>query len=638
MADKMITKVKEGGSKNNEIPLGVEAQYVKLDQEDGKSGAYGDNASHRENHTNLQDKIIQLNKSIRLDEHSGNASGAYSTAFGKNTKATGDNAHSEGESTIAKGVASHAEGKETIADEYMGAHAEGFKSQALNASTHAEGYNTKAKGDCSHAEGNITVAEGDSSHAEGANTTAGASCAHAEGNSTTASGEDSHAEGFHTIASGNHSHAEGQGTIAEGSCSHTEGYSTVAKSTNSHAEGQETEANANSSHVEGYKTRTGSSEPLINTIPPVKNIASHAEGIGTCANNKAAHAEGIFTIADGMGSHAEGVNTIAIGDGSHAEGLDNYETGPAGHVEGQGHLVQDGLLEIPSYAIKVVPDTPYYDENGYKMTSFEKTPVNLQGLPVENIETYRYLVSGFIASLPEELNYDDIKNKYIKAKHSLSGFPMYGDVEVIVFFAGNARFIALAQTDFYLGPDFPRYDTFTFLHQLKLGATLLEPGHHVQGRYSILKSSYAHVVGGGSSDSDRKNIHNLDWSGNAEFAGDVIAYGCNGKNPIKLSSLRELGSGSLVVREEDDFTHAYYIGNEILRAIKAGRQILIELVNKGQNNTHRLYSPVITYHLPKDKDSKLSLFYLPDQANISDGLSSLFAEIQIPITETLFPN
>ena len=33
--------------------------------------------------------------------------------------------------------------------------------------------------------------------------------------------------------------------------------------------------------------------------------------------------------------------------------------------------------------------------------------------------------------------------------------------------------------------------------------------------------NYAHIVGGGTSDSNRKNIHTIDWNGNAYFAGSV---------------------------------------------------------------------------------------------------------------------
>lgn len=46
---------------------------------------------------------------------------------------------------------------------------------------------------------------------------------------------------------------------------------------------------------------------------------------------------------------------------------------------------------------------------------------------------------------------------------------------------------------------------------------------HVQGRFNIedTNNQYAHIVGGGTPYGDRKNIHTLDWEGNAEFAGDV---------------------------------------------------------------------------------------------------------------------
>lgn len=52
---------------------------------------------------------------------------------------------------------------------------------------------------------------------------------------------------------------------------------------------------------------------------------------------------------------------------------------------------------------------------------------------------------------------------------------------------------------------------------------------HVQGRFNIVEGTdnqseygtYAHIVGNGTSGSNRSNAHTLDWSGNAWFAGDV---------------------------------------------------------------------------------------------------------------------
>lgn len=46
---------------------------------------------------------------------------------------------------------------------------------------------------------------------------------------------------------------------------------------------------------------------------------------------------------------------------------------------------------------------------------------------------------------------------------------------------------------------------------------------HVQGKFNIedTANKYAHIVGNGTSDTERSNAHTLDWEGNAWFAGTV---------------------------------------------------------------------------------------------------------------------
>lgn len=56
---------------------------------------------------------------------------------------------------------------------------------------------------------------------------------------------------------------------------------------------------------------------------------------------------------------------------------------------------------------------------------------------------------------------------------------------------------------------------------------------HVTGKYNISQKNYAEIIGGGTSDSDRKNIRTLDWTGNGWFAGDVT----NGEG-VSLNSLK----------------------------------------------------------------------------------------------------
>ena len=134
------------------------------------------------------------NAEIFNDKNTNIASGDYTHAEGKSTKAEGNRSHSEGESTRAGGPRSH-----------------------------AEGYQSVATGDSSHAEGYLSVATGDSSHAEGSYTIAQGNFSHAEGHSSLAEKEYSHAEGFYARAKGNYSHAEGNSTIASSDEQHVQG-------------------------------------------------------------------------------------------------------------------------------------------------------------------------------------------------------------------------------------------------------------------------------------------------------------------------------------------------------------------------------------------------------------------------------
>ena len=59
---------------------------------------------------------------------------------------------------------------------------------------------------------------------------------------------------------------------------------------------------------------------------------------------------------------------------------------------------------------------------------------------------------------------------------------------------------------------------------------------HVEGIANIedTEDKYVHIVGNGDWDA-RSNAHTLDWDGNAEFMGDVVAHGCSSAEiPISL--------------------------------------------------------------------------------------------------------
>ena len=134
---------------------------------------------------NKADKSKYSDTTINVGRKAGTTVGAYSTAEGFDTTASGESSHAEGSNTTASGSYSHAEGSNTIASEYA---------------SHAEGGKTTASGNFSHAEGSRTTASGNFSHAEGSNTTASGSYSHAEGSNTIAKGESQHVQGKYNIA------------------------------------------------------------------------------------------------------------------------------------------------------------------------------------------------------------------------------------------------------------------------------------------------------------------------------------------------------------------------------------------------------------------------------------------------------
>lgn len=96
-----------------------------------------------------------------------------------------------------------------------------------------------------------------------------------------------------------------------------------------------------------------------------------------------------------------------------------------------------------------------------------------------------------------------------------------------------------------------------YTHSEGQGTIAASSGQHVQGKYNVEDAvyKYAHIVGNGSSDTDRSNAHTLDWNGNAWFAGNVFLGGTgqNDPNAVKLGAYEEwtftLEDGSTVTKK-----------------------------------------------------------------------------------------
>lgn len=100
------------------------------------------------------------------------------------------------------------------------------------------------------------------------------------------------------------------------------------------------------------------------------------------------------------------------------------------------------------------------------------------------------------------------------------------------------------------------HTTGSCAHAEGLATTASGAQSHVEGRYTIAaggaqhvegvaniedaESKYIHIAGNGTFD-NRSNAYTLDWNGNAEYAGDVIAHGCgSSEEPVSLVGLNTI--------------------------------------------------------------------------------------------------
>ena len=409
-----------------------------------------------------------------MNQKDGKIPGDYSTALGHNCDAQGYACMAEGIETFTYGNGNHAEGYKTSS-----------VGSGENGSSHAEGAYTLANGANSHAEGYRTMANGLQSHTEGFTTNASGFSSHSEGYATTASGYTSHAEGYSTRATGDRSHAEGYSTIASGFMSHAEGDQTTASGYyGSHAEGETSLASGTASHTEGYFT--------------------------TASGDHGSHAEGEFTLASGTASHAEGYTTRAIGNWSHVEGVLTTANGISSHAEGDGTLANGEHAHAEGFYTTANEYTSH-SEGNYTMALGSHS--HAEGETTTAIGNSSHAEGEFTLARGNA--------SHVEGEHTTAN----GDK-------------SHAEGSFTLARG-------TASHAEGTGTIANGNNQHVQGKYNIedTEDKYAHIVGGGEwndalRDCIRKNIHTIDWDGNAWYAGDVVSTDSNG-NQHHLNDLKK---------------------------------------------------------------------------------------------------
>lgn len=211
---------------------------------------------------------------------------------------------------------------------------------------------------------------------------------------------------------------------------------------------------------------------------------------------------GLDVEAFGDNSFAEGNNTVANGDNSHAEGYQSQATGQNAHSEGENNIASGQGAHAEGGAGTTASDK-YAHAEGYGTTA------SAQAAHSEGYNTY---ATG---------KYSHVEGYNSKATADMAHAENYG-TEASGKNSHAEGLISIAKGN--------------GSHAEGFGTVASAKYQHVQGKYNVedTEGRYAHIVGGGS-DAERRNIHTLDWEGNAEYEGDVTAT-VNGKK-VHMSTI-----------------------------------------------------------------------------------------------------
>ena len=159
-------------------------------------------------------------------------------------------------------------------------------------------------------------------------------------------------------------------------------------------------------------------------------------------------------------STAEGFNTTASDSYTHAEGYQSVASGISSHAEGYNTEASGYYTHAEGYGTKATEQGAHAEGNSTEAS----------GSDGSHAEGYKTKASG--------------SNSHAEGRETVAS----------------------------------GYDS----HAEGRGTIANGECQHAQGKYNVedTTNTYAHIVGNGTS-AERKNIHTLDWNGNAVFAGDV---------------------------------------------------------------------------------------------------------------------
>lgn len=347
-----------------------------------------------------------------------------------------------------------------------------------------------------------------------------------------ASGDHSHAEGYRTKASGDRSHAEGEFTEA-GWRSHAEGFLTLANST-SHSEGRVTEATGKGAHAEGLETYEdvlyGSSKVVTLEATSI-DAESFTVGMQYDSNILAIGGYVVLCPTSSTTGFSQ-TDVRRIVDIRAKNGADptvtyfiNEPFRGTNYFEGN-NAPSDGIIPAGAQLKKAIPVIASGEGAHAEGVGAKASGV---GAHAEGKQT---------EAKGAQAHAEGLKSKAYSTAGHAEGFQTQAGVT-----PGNAEVTGDTSCAHAEGNNTKAYAFAS--HAEGQGTIAASSAQHAQGKYNVKDKAnkYAHIVGNGTSDTNRKNIHTLGWSGNGWFAGDVYVGGSGQDDPnaeklVKLSDLK----------------------------------------------------------------------------------------------------
>ena len=508
------------------------------------------------------------------------ASGKYSHAEGAQNHSLGQCSHTEGVRNIASGINSHAEGAYTKA-KGTDSHTEGYMSVASGHSSHAEGYGTTANGNYSHAEGESTIASSEGQHVQGQYNIEDTEnkYAHIVGNGIAPSQANNWTEtrsNAHTLDWEGNAWYKGKlsqdGTPTEDKDLTTKKYvdDAISQTTTGGQIDLSGYAPIDSPDFTGDISMRRKSGTTVGLYSISLGDENEASGACSCAM-------GYGCVASKVTSFAFGNRVRALSDYQCVQGAFNELDSEKKYI----HIIGNGKLDYDGKEVRSNAYTLDWEGNGWF-----KGNVSINGTPTadNDLINKKYVddailqattggqidLSGYAKS--DNPVFTGALSMYRKSGTAVGQYSValgsnvtasgkkstaFGDGSIA---SGSASFACGAMCTasgslshaegFFCTAGADSSHAEGCLTQA-LGQQSHSEGNntiancnfqHVQGTFNIKDEDgiYAHIIGNGTADNARVNIHTVAWDGKGWFKGDVYVGGTSQDNGKKLLSTSDI--------------------------------------------------------------------------------------------------